>query len=351
MQKIRLVKMGNRILHLLFLLALCPFTQAQDNFEPLHGVTGYDYNIKGELELTFTHSIDFKNGTKSEETYRIKSPVLLSFNLNDLKFFKAKPKEFTGYVENQYDAYSGYSGGGLVDILDGGYREEENWMQVEEHAKWWENGELTKINAHGEIYPVLKVCFSIPDYSVKYKAGLDQLQFRVTISGTSDPHFHPVRNVTVDDNGQNSNPGELKTGLIDEEALKKLELADPAAAAEMVKAAGLLQSSGNKNLSVNVNCGTFYGRDLVIAEMANNLTGVDRFNKEKKAFERQFEQAYFKNMPHISVMKLVNFLIKPVGNYVTPISGSFSSDSESGSEKATYNGTLRLYGGQITKNL
>lgn len=350
MQKIRLVKMGNWFFHLLFLLALCPFAQAQDSFEPIHGVTGYDYNIKGELELTFTHSIDFKNGTKSEETYRIKSPVLLSFNLNDLKFFKAQPKEFIGYVENQYDAYSGYSGSGLVDIPEGGYREEENWMQVEEHAKWWENGGLTEINAHGEIFPVLKVCFSIPDYPGKYKAGLDQLQFRVAISGTSDPHFHPVRNVTLDDNGKKSNSGMIKTGGIDEETLKKLELADPAAAAEMVKAADLLQSSGNKNLSVNVNCGTFYGGDLVIAEMANNMTGVDNLNKEKKAFERQFEQAYFKNMPHINVMKLVNFLIKPLGNYVTPISGSFYSDSESGSEKATYNGSLRLYGGQITKN-
>ncbi|MDP4186857.1 MAG: hypothetical protein Q8907_03635 [Bacteroidota bacterium] len=339
--------MGNWFFHLLFLLALCPFAQAQDSFEPLHGLTGYDYNIKGELELSFTHSIDFKNGTKSEETYRIKSPVLLSFNLNDLKFFKAQPKEFTGYAENQYDAYSGYSGGGLVDIPDGGFREEENWMQVEKHAKWWENGGLTEINAHGEIYPVLKVYFSIPDFPEKYTKGLDQLQFRVTIAGSSDPHFHPVRNVVADNNNQNLNSTGTKTELIDEETLNKLELADPAAAVEMKKAAGLLQTS-SPGLSVNVSCGSFYGQDLANALMANNLLEADK--AKKQAFESQFEQAYFKNMPHINVMKLVNFLIKPVGNYVTPISGTFYSDSESGSEKATYNGSLRLYGSQITKN-
>ena len=132
------------------------FTEAQNNYEPIHGVTGYDYNIKGELELTFTSSTDDKKGNKYEGTYRIKSPVLLSFNLNDLKFFKANPKEFIGYVENQFDAYSGYSGGGLMDIPQGGYQEEENWMWVDEHAKWWENGELTEVKAHGEIYPVYR---------------------------------------------------------------------------------------------------------------------------------------------------------------------------------------------------
>lgn len=326
-------------------IASSHFTEAQSNYEPLHGVTGHDYNIKGELELTFTHAIDFKNGTKSEGTYRIKSPVLLSFNLNDLKFFKAQPKEFIGYVENQYDAYSGYSHGGLMDIPQGGYQEEENWMWVDEHVKWWENGELTEVKAHGEIYPVLRGYFSIPDFPGKYKTGLDQLQFRVTISGTSDSQFHQTRNVVLDDNGKNSNG--TKTGLIDEETLKKLELADPVAAAEMKKAAGLLQTSA-PDLSVNVSCGSFYGQDLVNALMANNLLEADK--AEKEAFECPFEQAYFKNLPHVNAMKLINFLIKPVGNYETPVVGSFSSDSESGSEKATYNGTLRLYGNKVKKS-
>lgn len=330
-------------------LTIFQFAKAQDNYEPLHGVTGLDFNIKGELEFTFTHSIDLKNGTKSEGTYRIKSPVQLSFNLNDLKFFKAQPKEFIGYVENQYDAYSGFSSGSLIDIPQGGYQEEENWMQVEEHVKWWENGELTEINARGEIYSVLQVAFSIPDYPERYKAGLDQLQFRVTISGISDSQFHSTRNVVVDDN--NKNQQENGTVLIDEDDLRKLEQADPSAAAGIKEGLKLIRESSashSSNLSVNIGCGSFYGQDLVTAEMSGNLLMADKSKKE--AFERQFEQGYFKDMPHINVMKLVKFLLKPEGNYETPIVGSFSSSSESGSEKASYEGTLRLWGNQVVKD-
>lgn len=333
-----------------FCLRIAPAIHAQNNFEPLHGVTGYDYNIRGELELTFTSSTDDKNGNKYEGTYRIKSPVLLSFNLNDLKFFKVNPKEFIGYVENQYDAYSGFTGGGLIDIPQGGYQKEENWMLVDEHAKWWENGELTEIKMHGELYPVLKVNFSIPDYPEKYKTGLDQLQFRVTISGASDPQFHPTRNVVVEYNSKKSAFKEAETGLIDEETLKELERADPSIATEMRESNKLVQGTLRSNpsdLSVSVSCGAFYGQDLVNALIANNLTEADKVKKE--AFEHKFEQKYFKDIPHINAIKLINFLIKSDGNYETPIVGHFSSDSEFGSEKATYQGTLRFWGNQVRK--
>lgn len=325
-------------------LAATRFAEAQSHYEPIHGPTGSDYHIKGELELTFTSSTDDKNGNKYEGAYRIKSPVLLSFNLNDLKFFKASPKEFIGYVENQYDAFSGFSSGSLMDIPQGGYQEDENWMWVEEHAKWWENGELTEVKAHGEIYPVLQGYFSIPDYPDKYKTGLDQLQFRITITGASDSKYHPTRNVVVEYFNNNQKQNAAESSPLDEEAMKNLELADPAA--EMKKVTGLLQGFA-PDLSVTVKCGSFYGADLAIAEIANNLVEADKSKKE--AFEQQFEQKYFKNMPQIEVMKLVNFLIKPEGDYETPIVGSFSSDSESGSEKATYNGMLRLFGDKTQK--
>lgn len=322
------------------------FTEAQNNYEPIHGVTGYDYNIKGELELTFTSSADDKKGNKYEGTYRIKSPVLLSFNLNDLKFFKANPKEFIGYVENQFDAYSGYSGGGLMDIPQGGYQEEENWMWVDEHAKWWENGELTEVKAHGEIYPVLQGYLSIPDYPDKYKTELDQLQFRLTIAGVSDPKYHPTRNVVVEYFDNELKRNSTESNPIDAEIMKNLEHADPAAAAEMRKAVGLLQGF-TPDLSVNVSCGIFYGGDLVNAEMAAGLIEAEKSKTEP--FEAQFEQKYFKDLPHINVMKIVNFLLKPAGNYETPIVGSFSSNSGNGSEKVTYNGTLKLFGNQMKK--
>ena len=323
--------------------------EAQGNYESLHGVSGYDYNIKGELELTFASSTDDKKGNKYEGTYRMKSPVLLSFNLNDLKFFKANPKEFIGYVENQLDAYSGYSEGGLMDIPQGGFQEEENWMRVDEHVKWWENGELTEVKAHGEIYPVLKGYFSIPDYPEKYKTGLDQLQFRIAIAGASDSKYHPSRNVVVEYNSKKQK--EEGADFIDGETLKKLELAAPSVAAEMKKGAKLIQEvsgSLSPDLSVSVGCGSFYGPDLANALLANNLLDANKGKKE--AFERSFEQVYFKNLPHVNAIKLINFLIKPVGNYETPIEGSFSSDSESGSEKATYSGTLKLYGSKVQKS-
>ncbi|MEN6455930.1 MAG: hypothetical protein ABFD10_16900 [Prolixibacteraceae bacterium] len=299
------------------------------------------------MELIFTSSIDDKNGNKSEGTYHVKSPVSLAFNLNDLKFFKADPKAFIGYVENQYDAFSGYSGGGLMDIPQGGYQEEESWMWVDEHLKWWENGELTEVKAHGEIYPVLAGYFSIPDYSAKYKAGLDQLQFRIAIDGSSDPDFHPTRNVVVEHVSNKFNQNGAGSNRIDEETMKILEQADPDAAAELKKASGILQNA-SPDLSVNIGCGSFYGQDLTSALMDNKLGEADKAKKD--AFEGRFEQEYFKNLPHIDAMKLINYLIKPEGNYETPIVGSFSSESEWGSEKASCNGTLRFYGKRVQKS-
>lgn len=332
-------------LPLFIFLSQVHFAPGQNSYEPLHGVTGYDYTIRGELELSFTTCVNDKKGIKYEWTYQIKSPVLLSFNLNDLKFFKADPKEFIGYVENQYDAFSGYSGGGLIHIPQGGYREEENWMKVNEHLKWWENGELTEIKAQGELYPVLAVYFSIPDYSTKYNANFDQLQFRITIAGCSDQHFYPSRNIVVEQ--ADSKLNQKLSNLIDKESMDQLELADPAAAAEMKKALVLLQDSALE-LSANISCGTFYGQDLVDALTINQLTDAD--SAKKSEFERRFETTYFKDLPHINALKLINYLIKPVGNYETPLVGSFSSNSQYGSEQATYQGTLRLWGNQVRKD-
>jgi len=331
------------LLTILFINTFCCLN-AQTDYEPIHGLSASDYNMKGELELVFTHFVDYKNGNKTEEKYQIKSPVMLSFNLNDLRFFKAQPKEFIGYVENQYDAFSGFSDGCLLDIPAGGYQEDGNWMQVKEHLKYWTDGEFTEIKARGEIYPVLKINFSIPGYGEKLKDGFDKLNFRITVSGISS-HFDPVQNVVVELNNKIMNDSE--TGLIDKKTMKNIELADPAAAAELKKAAGLLQPASADILFVNVSCGAFYGADLAAAGTANNSTNASQSQKE--ILEQQFESQYFRDMPHIDVPKLVNFLLKPEGNYETQIDGSFSSDSDNGLEKAVFKGTLRLFSGQIFK--
>lgn len=333
---------------LVFIISVhAQFTEAQSKYEPLHGVTGYDYSIKGELELRCTHFIVYKDGNKQEGIYHIKSPVLLPFNRNDLEFFKVQPREFIGYVENQFIASCGEPcGGGLISIPEGGYQEEENWMWINEHVKWWDNGELTEFRGQGEIYPVLKVFFSIPDYPERYQAGLDQLRFRILIVGTSDSKYYPTRNVVVEyfDNKFKRSAGENQ---IDAETMKKMKLADPALAAEMKEISGLLQDAP-PDLSVIINCGSFYGSDLTNALMSGNLIEADKTRKE--AFECRFEQEYFKNLPHIDAMKLINYLIKPVGNYEIPVQGSFSADSEYGSERTTYEGTLRFRGNQVRKH-
>lgn len=60
--------------------------------------------------------------------------------------------------------------------------------------------------------------------------------------------------------------------------------------------------------------------------MSAGLIGVE--NSKKEVFEAQFEQKYFKDLPRINAMKLINFLLKPTDTYETPIVGSFSSNSE-----------------------
>lgn len=319
--------------------------RAQNTFEPIHGVTGYDYHIKGELELRFSHQVDFKDGRKLEATYRIKSPVVLAFNLNDLKYFKARPGEFAGYVENP-DGLSG----GLVDIPQGGLRDQENWMEVDEHLKSWENGELSEIKAKGEIYPLLTAFFSIPGFSDQLKSNLNQLQFRVTISGISN-EFHPQRNVVVEYNNQEQKLKEAGNGFLDEESLKQLEAADPTMAAEIREGDRLMRESArsaSSPLSVAVSCGVFFGFDLTDALIKNNL--VEDNSPKKKAFENRFRETYFKDLPHFGALPLINFLINPAGNYQIPINGSFASDSEYGAENATYTGTLKLFGDAIQKS-
>ncbi len=326
---------------------------AQINSETIHGVSGYDYVIKGELELTFTHSVDYKNGNKQNATYRIKSPVQLSFNLNDLRSFIAKPLDFVGYVENPVIASCGYPcGGGLIDIAQGGIRSDENWMQADVHFVSQEDGVSSEINATGEIYPFMEVFFSIPDFSKELKVGLNQLQFRLFIKGISDSQYHPVRNVKVNSSGAASlDHLDLKSSQADvDKTYNELLKIDKALAEEFKKGAQLMaeSSDGADFLPISVTCGSFFGADEDAASRKMSFSEADA--EKRSAFETQFERAYFEKLPHIDAMKLINFLIKPSGNYESPFTGSFFSDSEFGAETATYQGKLLLWGNQVRKS-
>lgn len=336
----------------LFLL-LTHFAGAQNTNETLHGVSGYDYIVNGELELAFTHAIDFKNGNKTNSTCRIKSPVQLSYNRNDLKSFIAKPLDFVGYVENPVLASCGYPcGGGLIDIAQGGIRAEENWMQADMKIVSLEEGVSTEFEATGEIYPFMEVFFSIPDYRKDINAGLNQLKFRLFFKGTADSKYHPVRNVKVKSNPSASSGAIDVKALQDEldKAYQELLKVDKTQAETLKNGAQLMTEASVPTpfLPISVTCGSFFGIDQEFALQKMNFSDSDK--EKRSAFERQFEMDYYKNLPHIDALKLINFLINPSGNYESPFTGSFSSESEWGQETASFQGVLRFRADRIRKD-
>lgn len=316
---------------------------SQETYEPLHGVTGYGYQVLGELELEYHSVVHFKTlDSKIERTYRIKSPVALWFNRNDLLFLKAEPKEFVGYMEY----------GGIFDIPDGGHRlEAENWMWADAHQKIWDQGEFGELHVQGNVDPVLKAQFTIPAYPETYQQGLDKLKFRVSIFGASHSRT-PVQNVKVlyahpDLQQTLSNEG---ASLFTEEQLAQLEQMDPQIAAEMRQGAQLMNETAQTmtpQMEINVGSGSFYGLDFTNELIAANLVEADK--KVQDEFERKFDINYFRNMPQIPALPLINFLISPSGTYTVPINGSFSSNSDSGTETTTYQGTFRFFGDRVSK--
>ncbi|MCE5345074.1 MAG: hypothetical protein LLG13_02135 [Bacteroidales bacterium] len=278
----------------------------QKDYQPIHGLSGFDYFIKGEIVLDFVNFVNIKEASsKIESKYHLKSPVCVCFNLNDLKYFKARPAEFVGYVENQL------GDGGLLNtpISPGEYLGENAMMKIEVWNKSWNYDEVTETKASGEMDPLIRIIFAIPDYAEKVKAGDANLQFRLNISANSDSYTRQ-KNVT----------GWAKAGPI-------------------------TLSNEDITLPVYIGCGTFYGTDLVKAQMANNLLEADK--KKKNAFEQKFEQEYYKDLPRIDAMKLINFLIRPAESYEIPVSGSFGSPD--GNEKVTYSGTFYLFGKEMHK--
>ncbi len=322
----------------------------QQTYEPLHSVTGYDYFVPGELELEYQGKTVFKElNTAQDRSYHIVSPVILHFNLNDLIYFKAQPEDFTGYVENHYDAQNGFSGG-LIDILYNGTEDGENWMMVDEHIKTREGEEVREIKVKGEAYPVIQIHFSIPDYPEAYKSGLEKLLFRIAFSAPSDLSMEYQRNISVEYNSNSENASDSAEILIDEETIRKLEAVDPALAEEMRQSARILNDAATfliPGLSLEVGCGTFFGLDLAEELVENNL--VEASEEVKDQFSIKFEKNYFSNMPVIPALPLINFLISAKGVYEIPFSGSFASDSGSGTETAYYKGRLVFDSKNISK--
>lgn len=283
-------------------LILCSLqTYAQADYQPLHSLSEYNYVMLGELELEFSNVVDFKSsGLKIDGTYQIKTPIMLAFNLNNLKFFKAQPLPFLGSTYDETLIAS--------TLYPYEYLEEAGEMKVDGHYHAWENGDHYEVKASAQLYHFLEIDFNHASFNKKLKTGDKNLQFRLKISGRVD------------------------------ESVPQLGLTGYAKGGDMVLTEGF-------TLPVSIGCGTFYGMDLVNALITNNLFGTDK-NKQDR-FEEQYEQEYYKDLPTIDAIPLIKFLIKPQGNYEVPFIGSFTSDSENGSEKANYKGVLRLFANSI----
>jgi hypothetical protein len=282
-----------------FLLILCTLqTYAQADYQPLHNLSEYNYIVLGELELEFSNVIDFRSsGPKIDGTYQIKTPIMLAFNLNNLKFFKAQPLQFLG---DKYDETLVASTQYPFEYL-----EEADNVKVKGHYNAWENGEHYEVKATAELHHFLSIDFNHANFVDKIKADDKNLQFRLSIQGRAD-ESQPQQNIA----------GYARSGD--------------------------LQLTEGFTLPVMVGCGTFYGLDFVNAVMVNNLVESDKKNQD--LFKLEFEREYFNNLPHIEAMPLINYLLKPQGNYEVPFSGSFLSNSDNGYEKASYTGTFRLFG-------
>ena len=273
---------------------------AQTDFKPLHSLSNYNYIIMGELDMEFNNVVNFKaSATKIQSLYHIKTPIMLAFNLNDLKFFKAQPLQFLGETYDEVLLAS--------TLYPYEKLEEAGSMKVDGHYHTWENGEHYEVKASAILHHFLEVKFNHASFNEKLKTGDKNLQFRLNISGRAD------------------------------EAIPQQEVKGYAKCGVMVLTEGFL-------LPISIGCGTFYGLDLVNALVTNNLVGDE---KTIAIFEQQHEQEYFKNLPTIDALSLINFLIKPQGSYEVPFVGSFASDTENGSEKANYKGTLRLFANSV----
>lgn len=288
----------------LFLLVMFfPITlQAQSDYQPLHGLSDYNYLIMGELELEFSNSVNFPDNTfRQEGHYIIKTPMVVMYNLNDLKFFKAQPQSFLGIVYDETLVSTP-----LYPLV---YLPENTFMNVESHVKSWEYDQLTEVKAKGKIEPLLQIEFNHEAFISGLSTG-QELFFRVKVFGTSDSYTQ-----------QSDVSGYVKFG--------NLTLTE-----------GL-------EIPVSIGCGTFFPSDLGEALMTNqrNLTN----EKSKTKFETDFSNNYYRDLPKIAAIPLIDFLIDPKETYLVPLNGSFSSSSSFGKETAQYKGTLRLFGGTQKK--
>ena len=252
-------------LYLFLLVMFFPFTiQSQTDYQPLYSLSDYNYLIIGELELEFSNSVNFLElSSRHEGFYIIKTPIVVMFNLNDLKFFKADP---LAYLGNEYDEV-------LVStpLYPLTYLPENSLMQVDAHFKSWEYDQLTEIKAKGKLSPILQIEFNHVTFTSALSKN-QELTFRINIFGVSDSFTQQT---------EVSGYGKMGDFTITE----------------------------GFQIPLSIGCGTFFSFDLSEALILNQANLQD--NQSQNQFETEFNKNYFKDLPEIPAMPLIDFLINP----------------------------------------
>jgi len=283
--------------------------QAQ-KFERLHGVTKYDYSVKAELELEYTSKMFFPDrNERLQQKYRLKAPFFIQYNLNDLKFFRAEPKEFIGYEDNFLSSNYTFSDSKNQNETSAGMMQVADLFQKSESP-----AETTEQKLNGEIGMSPDINFSLLGLSKQLKSG-NKPQFTLFISASPCP------------NCEQKVRGAAKYTSSDGNSL-----------------------SVNEGLTLDVNLhslGLSYGTDLTKAFIEHNLVEADK--KEKDRFEDGFKIEYYKSLPKIEAIPLIDFLIVPKGTYEIPLEGYINTSTDI-PETTHFKGKLKIYGDKLYRH-
>jgi len=279
-------------------------TNAQDDYVPENSMNEYVYYIRGELTLDYSSMVYFSEfDSKNEYKCHVIAPLFLSYNRNDLKYFRAEPGKMAEYS----DAFLG-----TTNYFSNNRDENEIFAGMMYAQEWFKSttaGMVSEKKAKGEIDQTVDIRFIMSNIDDEMKSGGDHFTYRLFINAVSCP-------TCVQNNVTGSTVSE-----------------------------GFSNTQGI-TLDINFVWGVTYGTDLTNALIENNFIGVD--NDKKDTFEAEFEREYYKTLPEIDATKLNGFLIHPQGNYEVPFSGYFNSP-DGVTEKTSFKGTLRLFGNEVHK--
>jgi hypothetical protein len=284
------------------LIILTETTYAQKDYEAVNGVNDYIYYIKGELILDYSSSVYYSEfDTRTSCKYHVVAPLFLSYNRNDLKYFRAEPEKMYEYADAFLGTTNYFSDNRGENEIFAGMMKADEWIQSTQ-------GDITsEVNAKGNIDQSVNIQFKMYNAEDVLKSGGRNFVYRIYINAVSCPTCEQ-KNVS----------GSTRTG----------------------------EYSFTEGVSLDVNFvwGVTFGTDLAKHILENNMESIGGIEKDK--FEAKFEREYFKTLPETDAVKLNDFLINPKGTYEIPISGYFNSPDGT-TEKTTFKGNLRLFGIEV----